>query len=209
MPKTVTPIFLSTLSLRRATTKISIKFPLNIDFYPRSPCGERLVHTLKLADAMLFLSTLSLRRATWPGLLARPFFIISIHALLAESDKTRRQPPSRNRDFYPRSPCGERHNINSSVNTADKISIHALLAESDHNVYRDFDASRQFLSTLSLRRATPRRLEIHQWPDISIHALLAESDSAPRFTPAASRNFYPRSPCGERLNCSRKGFAIL
>ena len=34
------------------------------DFYPRSPCGERLMHTLKLANTMLFLSTLSLRRAT-------------------------------------------------------------------------------------------------------------------------------------------------
>ena len=33
---------------------------------------------------------------------------------------------------------------------------------------------------------------------ISIHALLAESDRAPSITPAASRNFYPRSPCGER-----------
>ena len=34
--------FLSTLSLRRATVvKMSIKF-FNADFYPRSPCGERL-----------------------------------------------------------------------------------------------------------------------------------------------------------------------
>ena len=56
-------LFLSTLSLRRAT-----------------------MHALKLADTMLFLSTLSLRRAThqeWSG---------------------SQQP----RDFYPRSPCGER-----------------------------------------------------------------------------------------------------
>ena len=45
-----------------------------------------VMRALELANAMLFLSTLSLRRATWPGLLARPFFIISIHALLAESD---------------------------------------------------------------------------------------------------------------------------
>ena len=33
---------------------------------------------------------------------------------------------------------------------------------------------------------------------ISIHALLAESDSPASDTPAPSRNFYPRSPCGER-----------
>ena len=38
--------------------------PHHAHFYPRSPCGERLVDALELADAMLFLSTLSLRRAT-------------------------------------------------------------------------------------------------------------------------------------------------
>ena len=68
-------------------------------------------------------------------------------------------------DFYPRSPCGERHNINSSVNTADQISIHALLAESDLTIML-YDASALiFLSTLSLRRATQPK--IHQWPDES------------------------------------------
>ena len=57
--------------------------------------------------------------------------VISIHALLAESDVEEVSGDTWTRDFYPRSPCGERHNINSSVNTADQISIHALLAESD------------------------------------------------------------------------------
>ena len=57
-------IFLSTLSLRRATAPNHNPCSRSRNFYPRSPCGERL----------------------WPGLLARPFFIISIHALLAESD---------------------------------------------------------------------------------------------------------------------------
>ena len=56
---------------------------------------------------------------------------ISIHALLAESDLFWTIFPPSCGNFYPRSPCGERHNINSSVNTADQISIHALLAESD------------------------------------------------------------------------------
>ena len=55
------------------------------------------------------------------------------------------------------------------------ISIHALLAESDGTV-----------------------LEVGFIYYISIHALLAESDSPPSITPTASRNFYPRSPCGER-----------
>ena len=56
------------------------------NFYPRSPCGERRCRRCNGQSISGFLSTLSLRRATWPGLLARPFFLISIHALLAESD---------------------------------------------------------------------------------------------------------------------------
>ena len=57
--------FLSTLSLRRAT----------------------VVRALKLANAMLFLSTLSLRRATARSASKLGGMSISIHALLAESDR--------------------------------------------------------------------------------------------------------------------------
>ena len=57
-------LFLSTLSLRRAT---EIPYQREIDqknFYPRSPCGER-PEQQQLSDlAETFLSTLSLRRAT-------------------------------------------------------------------------------------------------------------------------------------------------
>ena len=35
--------FLSTLSLRRATIKLFYKFTAFNYFYPRSPCGERLI----------------------------------------------------------------------------------------------------------------------------------------------------------------------
>ena len=35
--------FLSTLSLRRATAIVRQQPGLHQDFYPRSPCGERLV----------------------------------------------------------------------------------------------------------------------------------------------------------------------
>ena len=56
--------FLSTLSLRRATVKILVNIMLRFDFYPRSPCGER-----RRGAANCYLDN-----------------IISIHALLAESD---------------------------------------------------------------------------------------------------------------------------
>ena len=106
-----TPIFLSTLSLRRATQKrggrqnyphpISIHALLaesdlkrclirfsTFHFYPRSPCGERPKPCCPAGPGMPFLSTLSLRRATVLWLAALRPFSISIHALLAESDRS-------------------------------------------------------------------------------------------------------------------------
>ena len=79
---------------------------------------------------------------------------ISIHALLAESDRARH---------------------GRAAQTA--ISIHALLAESDGKPLLRQAAPFSFLSTLSLRRATHD--DGCEVPDqaISIHALLAESDS--------------------------------
>ena len=57
-------VFLSTLSLRRAT---AVHIGSNVgqyDFYPRSPCGERPSRLHKNICVWGFLSTLSLRRAT-------------------------------------------------------------------------------------------------------------------------------------------------
>ena len=82
------------------------------------------------------------------------------------------------------------------------ISIHALLAESD---------------PILLPRSRPGSISIHALlaesdgfqgrqqliGDISIHALLAESDRWVRSRRQPSSNFYPRSPCGERLPWTR------
>ena len=78
--------FLSTLSLRRATIKLSSLFDFNDYFYPRSPCGERQPALYQLYDTYAFLSTLSLRRATDAVNDEVLTNEISIHALLAESD---------------------------------------------------------------------------------------------------------------------------
>ena len=56
--------FLSTLSLRRATIRKRQVIPIIQNFYPRSPCGERLLGALWVLLTQIFLSTLSLRRAT-------------------------------------------------------------------------------------------------------------------------------------------------
>ena len=101
---------------------------------------------------------------------------ISIHALLAESDRLH---PKRHRQaghFYPRSPCGERPDYLQIDPNEISISIHALLAESDLHGCYSLRHSAQFLSTLSLRRATQPDPQPRLPPDISIHALLAESD---------------------------------
>ena len=79
-------LFLSTLSLRRATPRPSPSCHPVWDFYPRSPCGERLGCQRG-----------SGRRSS-----------ISIHALLAESDADAAAASAAEANFYPRSPCGER-----------------------------------------------------------------------------------------------------
>ena len=81
-------LFLSTLSLRRATSFGKIMSVLSGYFYPRSPCGERPVSSAVQSPASQFLSTLSLRRATSSIDDLEPSSTrISIHALLAESDE--------------------------------------------------------------------------------------------------------------------------
>ena len=137
---------------------------------------------------------------------------ISIHALLAESDTQDATPIRQGLHFYPRSPCGERHNWMSHGHIPQSISIHALLAESDLLILSSSISIPIFLSTLSLRRATYRLAGSARPALISIHALLAESDVSKRKLPSSCRHFYPRSPCGERQSFAwdiRRGTAFL
>ena len=101
--------------------------------------------------------------------------MISIHALLAESDSSNRITTQTARHFNPRSPCGERLVCHLPIPFVMGISIHALLAESD-------------------------RVDLFPAPRaaISIHALLAESDGLLSVPQLSSMDFNPRSPCGER-----------
>ena len=125
--------FLSTLSLRRATLAGPSGPAFLFNFYPRSPCGERLILAMARLLELLFLSTLSLRRATQSSRAGIRKQIISIHALLAESDSSSGVSAGRMQNFYPRSPCGERPRNGFAMRWNTCISIHALLAESDRN----------------------------------------------------------------------------
>ena len=145
--------FLSTLSLRRATfcvgfclgaKAISIHALLAESdhygrqrsaeasyFYPRSPCGERHVRRGFVALQQNFYPRSPCGERHLRVLDGSKSSIISIHALLAESDTLRKLQLALGRNFYPRSPCGERH-CNHTKGKKRKT----------------------FLSTLSLRRAT-------------------------------------------------------
>ena len=79
--------------------------------------------------------------------------------------------------FYPRSPCGERLDVNNPVAALTSISIHALLAESDCYSLRHSAQGRYFYP----RSPCGERLQ-------------SECPFA-----EAVPDFYPRSPCGERL----------
>ena len=103
-------LFLSTLSLRRATFEPGPGLHRERHFYPRSPCGERLSSPIYLGRITWAISIHALL-AESDAILGNPCAgcpAISIHALLAESDKF------------------EGINFWQSI-----ISIHALLAESD------------------------------------------------------------------------------
>ena len=82
-------LFLSTLSLRRATCNACPIPSLLIAFLSTLSLRRATTTTILICTAWKFLSTLSLRRATRK---ARPKLAKLI-------------------DFYPRSPCGERHSL--------------------------------------------------------------------------------------------------
>ena len=151
----------------------------------------------------LFLSTLSLRRATTHpiGVLVR--IVISIHALLAESDNADIKTPHFTSYFYPRSPCGERRDVIAVMTDAQSISIHALLAESDR---LRFSGTAQHTYFYPRSPCGERQGHIKKSPCkalISIHALLAESDPKHPKSISCKLNFYPRSPCGERHSANK------
>ena len=192
------------------------------NFYPRSPCGERHVKITNIQSAVTDFyprSPCGERRfyLIWRTL----FSIISIHALLAESDLQWLKKPNDNIHFYPRSPCGERPATRAAPQRAPKflstlslrratqqfslscnghsISIHALLAESDDKGGKGMSSPNLFLSTLSLRRATevPHNKDGRNNQFLSTLSLRRATTKTAKEA-AKDKDFYPRSPCGER-----------
>ncbi len=126
------------------------------NFYPRSPCGERPSSPVSMGKFWRFLSTLSLRRATNTGQRRLQRDDISIHALLAESDLVDLVSIVTNKDFYPRSPCGERPGSTSLTFPGFDFYPRSPCGERLFHLGKALHAFPLFLSTLSLRRATSR-----------------------------------------------------
>ena len=150
------------------------------------------------AKADRFLSTLSLRRAT----LRSQIFRSRHHHFYPRSPcgerRVRRKPKVLLGNFYPRSPCGERRGSERILWPVMNFYPRSPCGERLHRI-QNCGSCCLFLSTLSLRRATSSPAELRRWCEISIHALLAESDRITEKMPLRQSNFYPRSPCGERL----------
>ena len=128
----IRPLFLSTLSLRRATVTSSTVIVILYNFYPRSPCGERHGETMpSIGHISYFYPRSPCGERLDVNNPVAALTSISIHALLAESDCYSLRHSAQGRYFYPRSPCGERH---------QPVTMHTW--------------RKVFLSTLSLRRAT-------------------------------------------------------
>ena len=86
------------------------------------------------------------------------------------------KPPANSLYFYPRSPCGERRIMSEAMTKSEK-----------------------FLSTLSLRRATAnrksdKRFSLYFYP----RSPCGERRCRRLCTVQLQQYFYPRSPCGER-----------
>ena len=167
-------------------------------FYPRSPCGERRKLQVRQGPAKIIsIHALLAESDDCSQVWQEAPTIISIHALLAESDAyTESDPPK------------------------ITISIHALLAESDKGAQQPQATRWDFYprSPCGERRwcqgqkcpaghfypRSPCGERLHydnynlHCVEISIHALLAESDCRTKTIAAKVSNFYPRSPCGER-----------
>ena len=161
--------------MRRATVKIGIDFIDGINFYPRSPCGERHHYLIPKIGTLHFYPRSPCGERRQIKQTCRAETSISIHALLAESDVLNPLETLIILIFLSTLSLRRATHWSGVPLVGRAISIHALLAESD-------------VSSLPFGAV---------WI-ISIHALLAESDNTSIAGRITSNDFYPRSPCGER-----------
>ena len=146
--------FLSTLPAWGATHEWGHLMSNHIDFYPRSPRGERRRWIWQCAELAYFYPRSPRGERHDAIKIIRPFTIflstlpawgatcqvspdtsstqcISIHAPRVGSDSAQAHPKSRTSNFYPRSPRGERLDNRRNLLVENGISIHAPRVGSD------------------------------------------------------------------------------
>ena len=126
-------IFLSTLSLRRATSPYQARQRAGRDFYPRSPCGERLFAFVMRVNSVYFYPRSPCGERPAPPVYIPGHRLISIHALLAESDLATNIDDCEDPKFLSTLSLRRATRKQSAGRKDTHISIHALLAESDRS----------------------------------------------------------------------------
>ena len=169
-----------------------------IDFNPRSPCGERLGHRLLLADAERFQSTLPVWGATSRRVRRAVGHMISIHAPRVGSDVHHARDVAFLVDFNPRSPCGERRWCEGRIAGFEAFQSTLPVWGATFVVTEHTDVDLLFQSTLPVWGATLALVQELDSSGISIHAPRVGSDHQLASQRLRSKNFNPRSPCGER-----------
>ena len=130
--------------------------------------------------------------------------MISIHALLAESDG-KRGKVTNGYDRFLSTLSLRRATVHfDNYNLHCVISIHALLAESDCFFCAKLLLQLIFLSTLSLRRATDGLIASANFCRFLSTLSLRRATTQCRLKLSkCTPYFYPRSPCGERRTQSQ------
>ena len=174
--------FLSTLPARGATSDFAEKFAERMISIHAPREGSDLGCTF-LIGAMVAISIHAPREGsdcrTWYMDLSNGRFLSTLPARGATSPASIR--PVSQRNFYPRSPRGERPALAADKTIHTAISIHAPREGSDD----------------------PHGRLQHHRRTISIHAPREGSDCSMCSCCARPNNFYPRSPRGERQRKSR------
>ena len=164
-------------------------------FYPRSPRGERPTLWILQISRTVFLSTLPARGATVYDNSRRPSSGISIHAPREGSDPRQAARSSREGDFYPRSPRGERRVTPSRVRLQFSISIHAPRERSDLALYPSIGCIIVNISIHAPREGSDDDLPgLYSRMGISIHAPREGSDGPGSEHPFALAKFLSTLP---------------
>ena len=147
-------IFLSTLSLRRATVAIFRRSFGKFAFLSTLSLRRATKVNAAVLSGLAFLSTLSLRRATDDTAVARLVLEVFLSTLSLRratwTTSAAARPPA---NFYPRSPCGERPSDGAHPFLPGNFYPRSPCGE--RRVCADLlGVATGFLSTLSLRRAT-------------------------------------------------------